>query len=757
MKLDRRGLVLSDALLWVGLFVCWALTGALLPVPPWRAAEVLAREDAAAARLAEEPPRIRAWSMDLGAPEQASALGPGWSDDEAFLANGRRVSFVWIDGPRAEIRFGAPDWPDARLSLEASALPALAPLSVTVLLDGAPRGRFLAGAAWTLFHLRLGPVSPGSHVLALEPARLARPPGEVRSLSLAVDGIAVAPVSIDEPSRDRGVFRGWLPIAFRDRPVLFVSSGAEKPALPAGSLTVPVAPGLLACYGFGVGGGEGRLSTLLAAVHGLAAAGLVLLGGGLLWAGWLGSRGAARLLATLGLSSFALVLVFLALRLLGRPPGPLGLACGLALLGAAPLLARPHGRSLRLAWSVLLPTAAGVAVLTAFAVAVVPALEDQDMEVQETAHALATRQVPLALTNRGTTSFFAHPPLLHLWEAASFTLAGELERMAPYEAAAREARARPGGEAADDAPLSARPHYLAWKRLFRRFLAEPHLWTTRQANVLASALALLVLARLAAALTGSAPAGAALGLLLLSFPEVLVRGAYGGYFAVTTLLGLLVVAVVDAPSRPGTLAGSGALAFLANQKGLLAPLGWLLAAPRGSGVRRVLPALGAVLAAVAFVAYGLAVDPQSFLHDFLVEHVLRRLEPDLRFAADAARWYPSIPGLWVEFARRYGAAFLLWAGLAAGLGLRRPRPAVRAASASVLLGALAFSLTDWRQTKHLALLVPLAIVAIAGSWPVRPLWRRVLLGLVVVLVLRNLWVAWPLLGSFESLRPSTSW
>ncbi len=245
--------------------------------------------------------------------------------------------------------------------------------------------------------------------------------------------------------------------------------------------------------------------------------------------------------------------------------------------------------------------------------------------------------------------------------------------------------------------------------------------------------------------------------VLATLPEFLVRGAYGGYFAATTLLSLLVLAALlpGAGTDAGTASG---LAALADQKGLLVPVAWALAAPRAAGWRRLLPLAAAAAGLALFAAWGLAVDASTFVFDFAKEHVLRRLAPsDVRFAADATRFYPSIPELWGEFVARYGVLFSVWGAVAAVKGLRDARPPVRAAAAAVLLGALVFSATDWRQTKHLAHLAAPALVAIAGAWPRPGPIRRAALAAVLLVVVDSVRTAWPLLTSFEALRPSTSW
>ena len=203
---------------------------------------------------------------------------------------------------------------------------------------------------------------------------------------------------------------------------------------------------------------------------------------------------------------------------------------------------------------------------------------------------------------------------------------------------------------------------------------------------------------------------------------------------------------------------AAALAFLVDQKGLLIPAAWALAAPWAAGRKRLLPLAGGLLGAAAFLAYGLVVDAPTFLFDFVSEHVTRRLSgSDIRFAADAGRFYPSISELWAEYGTRYGLAFVAWAMVAVAAALLRPRPSARAAAAAVLLGAIVFSAVDWRQTRHLALVTAPAVVAIAGSWPRNRSLRRAALVAAAALVLRNLWAAWPLLSSFESVRPRAGW
>ena len=747
----------KPAWLWAAAWAVWLATGLALPVPPWRAQHVLRREEQAALSLAR-PVSAARWSIDVGAPRQSRALGRGWSVNEAFLDNGRRRTFAWIEGPAAEVAFASPEWPAANITLGASPLAGLAPLVVDVELDHMPRGTLVMPEGWTVASASLGPVSSGVHVLTLRPRKHAIPAGESRVLSLAVDGIAVAPAPIAEPDRDRGVFVGTLNVGLEDRAALYVSDDAARPTMPDGTASQRVASDLVAFYGFGIGRGAGPASAVLGVLHGLAAAAVVTLVTGLCWTGFTASRGSGRIAMSLGLSTVCLILVLVALRLAGRAPTPVAVACGLALLGATPLPFLRGRGVLALPRPWILVAAMTAAVLAWFAVVVVPPIEDQDMEMQATAHALATRQSPRTLTNRSTAYYFAHPPLLHLWQAGTFALSGRLSRVSYYDEAGRVAAQAPFVEPAAGVPLAQRPHYDEWKPLLRRFLSEPQLWPARQVSVLLGALAAGALGALAASLTASTAAGLALAAVFVTLPETLVRGAHGAYFATSALLAVAILGCLEEERRAGDTMLSSALAFLVDQKGLLVPAAWALAAPVTRGWRRFLPLAGALAAAVAFVVYGLTVNSPAFLFDFIREHVARRLSgSDVRFAADPTRFYPSIPQLWAEYVARYGVVLSAWAAVAAAIAVRRDRPAARAAAASVLLGAVVFTATDWRQTRHLALLTVPGLVAIAAAWPRSVLWRRAALAVAAAVVVRNLWAARPLLSAFESWVPHAGW
>jgi len=715
----------------------WLTTALLVPVPPWKAAALLAREEAEARRLAMDPRLVPFWSIDLGGTVQQQALGPGWGPVQGDA--GRRYRRTLLSS--VELRFSSPSWPAALLTVIGAPLDGQTP-RVSVILDGQPRGAFDMAGADFVTSLPIGPLDAGRHRLTFE----------VTPLGTPFTAVAVGTGPLSPPARNSG-FVQWLPVGMDERPAFFPS--ASSPAPPAGSEVV-TRGGLRGWYGFGIGPRVGPASTLLEAAHGLAGAALIAILTGLGYAALLATSWTVRLAVAPLLSFASLVFVLVTLRVVGVDPAPGPVALGLVLVGGLPFL-RAREEPALVAWHTLAPALLALVALTIFATRVVPPLDDQDLEVQATAHALAHHGAPRTVTDRGTYDFFAHPPLLHVWVAGSFALSGRLDRVGDADRLGQEAASRgPFAEPrADEYPP---PYYDLWQRLLERFFTEPELWSTRRVNVVIAAVAVGWLAALAAALAGSAVAGAAVALVLATFPEFLVRGAYGGYFAVATLATVALVATLDR-ARPGwAAAAAAAFASLSEQKGLLLPAAWLIAAPLGAGFGRFGPGLGAAAGLVAFATWGLAVDAPAFVYDFVKVHVVRRLAlGDVRFAHDARIWYPSITELWAEFAARYGLVFTLSAAAASSWALRSAAPRARVCGAAVLLGAIVFSLTDWRQTKHLSLLAAPALLALAAAFPRTRRARLVYLVLIAVMIASNVATAWPLLRDFSSLAPSTIW
>lgn len=399
---------------------------------------------------------------------------------------------------------------------------------------------------------------------------------------------------------------------------------------------------------------------------------------------------------------------------------------------------------------------------------IVPPLEDQDMEVQGTAYGIVHELQPICLTNRGTLYFFAHPPLLHLLNAGTLLLAGELNLVkAPYDAAKAEA-----GDSRDHGPVADRiakalgggvprpDRTLAWMRdVYAAFLNYPALLGTRAPNfVLAAALCMLLFAALRR-LAVSVGDAALLCVAQITLPEIFVRSGYGGYYAVSAFTFLLATWVAAEGGARSCFA-SGALALLANHKSVL-----LGATSLVLGIRRALPfVVGLAVAWCAFAAFGLVVAPEEFVADHLLDHGLLRFSGQEVVGRAGVPAYPSRSGLWLQFAGHFG---WLWCTLVAaavasvGAGWARgkaPSPFVRMALAWILVGAALFTWTDWRQTKHLCKLVP-AMTLLLGAWlaSASPRWRVTLRVALVVCVAWNLTWMVKIAQDFESLAVTPLW
>ena len=433
--------------------------------------------------------------------------------------------------------------------------------------------------------------------------------------------------------------------------------------------------------------------------------------------------------------------------------------------------------------------AASAIFVAAFALAawsglrVVPPLEDQDSEVQGTANGLLRNFEPFCLTNRSTLHYFAHPPLLHVFAASTLTLAGELPAVRPpYDAAYEEWWKLPPAERRGFAAVSAAlrgdvPHrdYAArWARdVYGGFLRDPALLGTRTPNFVLAGVVAALLFLWMRSLRATAADAALVVAAYATLPEIVVRSGYGGYYAIgaaTWLAGVWLSTGSGGGGRAGYL--GGVLGALADQKTILlgvvvAVTGiWRCVAERSARtLARATPfVLGVAAGTIAFWVYGFVVAPHDFVVDHVREHLFARVTGHAAAAGPAQLVYPSPAGLWTEFAQHFGPWTVL-AALALGVGLvrARRRTDVNEGANAVLVAwvvavAIAFTLTDWRQTKHLALLVPAASMLIgimlgAAKAP----WRwAIRAGLVYVLVWNVGWVV-RIAKNFDAMSVSTLW
>jgi hypothetical protein len=165
--------------------------------------------------------------------------------------------------------------------------------------------------------------------------------------------------------------------------------------------------------------------------------------------------------------------------------------------------------------------------------------------------------------------------------------------------------------------------------------------------------------------------------------------------------------------------------------------------------------------------YAALVDARTFIDDHLRMHIAHRiLLNDVRLAVDPRRYAPSIPEVWLEFAAHTGYLLLPVGllGFAVWMFHRRRDDGGAVLLAWFLTGAVLYSLTDWRQTKHLMnQLAPLVAAALVVAWPVggllaqrgkRKIFSWVATAALMAALLINIAADVRLVADFSSLRIS---
>jgi hypothetical protein len=286
----------------------------------------------------------------------------------------------------------------------------------------------------------------------------------------------------------------------------------------------------------------------------------------------------------------------------------------------------------------------------------------------------------------------------------------------------------------------------------------------------------------------------------MTLPEIYVRTSYGGYLAVTNFFlmsgayfYLLTSGLLTQRGAIGTKDPMGRATWLAaflggwtDQKFLLLPLaaplhaalkvlldfrslavgglqGFLRAVfSRPYVIAGLLVGIGFTAGWLMFAAYGLTVAPADFIKDHLKGHIWWRLnkiiDVNLYREERGGFVYPSVIALWRQFMDHTG--WLLISPML--LGMWHALPRMRAAHGLLLLWALigivGFSVVDWRQTKHLAHILPALVMLTTIYWAsLEGRARSVLGALLAVAVVWNLWRIGLLMNDFGYLKPLPIW
>lgn len=452
------------------------------------------------------------------------------------------------------------------------------------------------------------------------------------------------------------------------------------------------------------------------------------------------------------------------------------------------------------------------------AASIVPGLEDHDVVTQSTAYGITRTLKPLTLTDRLGVYDFDRPSLSRFYHAQAFLFSDRLDDVKHYYDTALTARDIEGTElregmriplakAAEDWEINVPDYQIVrvdsgkvtldrelpkegvtvdvatikdrWMRglvvrQYQRFFADPQLLETRMPNLFFSVVTGAVLFFILLYLTGSQLLSLFGVILYFSFPEIFVRSCYGGYMPITnfSLAVMFCLYLVYSQGRGEqtdvnvALFLTGIFAALSNHKAVILPLAIGAAILFGHDtVKRRLRYCLTNRAVVGFAAgtalfwiYGLAINARAFITDHLGTHILHRL---LHYNVFGYTGYPSAGGLWREFNHSLGIPFLIMAVAIIACSLKYLRREEKGSSVWTfwfLIGAVLFSVVDWRQTKHLMLIVlPLVIAMITFISKQNRIARSGLVIVLVYVVLRNLHMILRLANDFSVIEPSAGW
>ena len=400
---------------------------------------------------------------------------------------------------------------------------------------------------------------------------------------------------------------------------------------------------------------------------------------------------------------------------------------------------------------------------------IVPPMEDLDNEAQGTAYGLINHLKPYMVTNRKMTYYFAHPPSLHFYIGAASLFYDKLEELSYYYISAKRAETQRG------VTMSENDLERIWLKNLKTFFEKPLLLPTRMPSIFFSALTVIVFIFLIKHYTSSYLILVLAPLLYFTFPEVFVRSCFAGYLAIDNFI-LLIMAylyITCLEENKGSnlnflFISSGCFAAFADQKTLIFPLALFctILTARGTGaIARLKSAfshsliVGFVIGIAIYVAYGVWVDAKTFIDDQVMWHFINRFRlDDIRVIHSSEIWYPSIIEVWREFGHNLGYHFLFIGSLLAISSLKNKQDKIDLFGYWFLIGAVLFSITDWRQTRHFMLIIPPMIICTLLFLDKMKSWiRYFLIGLLGLLIMRNIWMILQLANNFEIIKPTPIW
>jgi len=384
----------------------------------------------------------------------------------------------------------------------------------------------------------------------------------------------------------------------------------------------------------------------------------------------------------------------------------------------------------------------------------IPHQVDQDLEIQGTTFGLLADLNPAMVTDRKALHFFAHPLLFHFQVSGVILSSNQLLAFEPYYDAYHRAIRLLERLGQEEGWVRMVFIWDSNKRNFYRTMPVAH---GRSVSLFFACLVVLTIFWVTTYWTGSAGAGLMAAALTASSPELFSRECMTSYAAVTNWILLCAVhlALLYRKRRATWLVvfSAALMAATINQKCVLMPASLVvfgvLALEFGPGfvgrtlawLRRAFrdPSfLGFTAGIMAFALVGALVNWSEFVDEFILSHGADRLLPvSMQInTTEGLTAYPSIPELWSLFDTQAGGHLTLLSALAAlAMIVGRRRDPLTAFAWLFVIGGVLFSLVDWKQTKHLMLVIPSMNICIATMWARFPGKVRWVVALVVAAAL----------------------
>jgi len=433
---------------------------------------------------------------------------------------------------------------------------------------------------------------------------------------------------------------------------------------------------------------------------------------------------------------------------------------------------RSQAISGKLVGQIVLILVLSLIVLVFASIMIVPPLLDQDFETEATAWGLMHDWIPLCVNDRSLIYFYAHPLLFHYYIGFNALNQDRLDDFKEYYEISKRCKRKlkrlskrlEGSEFEQAKPGTVKKDLFF---MIQHFNSNPDKRISRSLSIF-FALVMLIILFLSMVRDGQANTLALLLIVfLLTTPEFVVRASYGGYMAISCCF--LTLALVLQGSDPGhrkERVAVGILAALANHKLAFHYLGTVVFSILRAGKKLVGGSFNRMRAAglfpwgmlgfgcgtLLFWLYGFVTNKDAFYIDHLRIHILNRVGAEDLFHYTG---YLSSVGVWIEFFQHQGYVLLILWMYALIAGFKRYGLRYGGVVIPLLLGIILFTLTDWRQTKHLMLLLPYIFV----FYPI-PAQRsgRVILSVICITgIARNIFVLVKLAQDFSYISPTPLW